>query len=104
MLFEQLIPNLPSSTIETLIIVVGILGIILLPYSVFVEAEHRSDLIRALGALCLVVYSVFIGSIIMAIAMGALAIASLIEFLEIYLGWHKHTKKDVDAYKKDFSS
>ena len=100
MLLESLLPTLPTTIPEILIYIVATLGAILLPYSVFVEAENRSDLIRTIGAVCLLVYSIYIRHTIFAIAMGGLAIASIIEFIEIYLGIHQHSPEDLKKFKR----
>lgn len=86
--------------IEITVFVVGALGAVLLTYSMFVEAEHRRDLIRITGAGCLAVYALYIGNLLFTIAMGGVFIAALVEFIEIYLGLHKHSKEDLDRYKK----
>ncbi len=100
MLLESFIPNLPQNNIETLVYIVAVLGIILLVYAIFVEAEHRRDLIRIVGAGSLFVYALYIQNILFMVAMGGVCLASAIEFVEIYLGLHKHSKEDLEQYKK----
>lgn len=92
-------PHLPTNTTETIVFVVGCLGGILLPYAVFLEKERRQDLIMAIGAACLLVYSVYQGNIIFSISMAGLFLASLVEFGEIYFGLHKHSPEDLKRYK-----
>ncbi len=99
MLFESIFPQLPSSLIEIIIYISGILGAILMIYSQFVEAENRRDLIRMIGALGVLCYSIFVMNIIFILMTFGVFVASLVEFIEIYIGYHKHTRKDVDIYK-----
>ena len=100
MLLESIIPQLPSDMIESLVYIVAALGGVLLTYAVFVEAEHRRDLIRIVGAGGIFVYALYIQNLLFMIAMGGVFIASLVEFIEIYLGLHKHSKHDLGVYKK----
>lgn len=100
MLLESLLPALPSSLTETIIYIVAGLGAVLLTYAVFVETEHRSDLIRIIGAAGVFVYAAYIGNLFFMIAMGGLALASLVEFVEIYLGLHHHSPHDLAEFKK----
>lgn len=99
MLLESIFPNLPSSLEETLIYIVAVIGIILLPYAVFLEQERRQDLVKIIGSACLFVYALYTGSKVFMIAFAALGIASLIEFIEIYIGLHKHSPEDLKRYK-----
>jgi hypothetical protein len=100
MFLESFIPVLPSSLGEISIYVSAYIGIIFLVYAVFIEQEHRQDIIRMLGAGGILVYAIHIQNSIIIIAMAALALASLIEFLEILFGLHKHSKEDLKKYKK----
>jgi hypothetical protein len=90
MFLDSLFPTLPTSLTETIVYVVAFLGALLLSYGVFLEVERRQDLVFFLGASCLLVYAVYIGSLIFVIAMGAFALNSMIEFIEILVGLHKH--------------
>lgn len=100
MLLEKLFPNLPASTTETLVYAVAIVGAILLTYGVFLEVERRQDLVMLIGAACLFVYALFINNKIFMVAMAGVGIASIIEFIEIYVGLHKHSPEDLARYKK----
>jgi len=82
-----------------MIFIIAVLGVIMLIYSQFVEVENRRDLIRMIGAMGLLVYSLSLLNLIFIIASFGIFIASLIEFIEIYLGYHHHTRKDVEVYK-----
>ena len=92
-------PNILDMT-EVIVFVVGAIGAVLLAYAVFVETEHRSDLIRVIGAGSLCVYALYIGNLLFSVAMGGVFLASLVEFIEIYLGLHIHSKEDLERYKK----
>lgn len=100
MLLTSLIPHLPSSIAETWIFIGAALCIILLIYAVFIEKEHRQDIIRFVGTGGLLVYAIYIDNIIFTLAMGGIALASLIEFVEIFVGLHKHSPSDLAEYKK----
>lgn len=99
MLLEKIFPYLPVSLTETLVYVVACLGAILLTYSIFLETERRQDLIMLIGAVCLLVYALFIGNLIFSLAMGGVALAALIEFIEIYTGLHRHRPEDLKRYR-----
>jgi len=103
MFLQSLLPQLPSNTTDLLIFITSIIGVILVIYSQFVEAENRRDLIRMIGALCLLVYSLSIFDLVfMALSLG-IFFASLVEFIELFLGYHKHirqTKEEVFDYIK----
>lgn len=99
MFLETIIPTLPASLAEIFIYVGAYLGIILLVYAVFIEQEHRQDIIRMLGAGGIFIYGLYIENTILCIAMGAIALASLVEFLEILFGLHKHGPEDLKKYK-----
>ena len=99
MLLQSILPQLPTSLIEIIVFVVGCLGGILLPYAVFIEKERRQDLIMAVGAACLLVYGLFTGNPIFSIAMAGLFVASMVEFIEIYRGLHRHSPEDLKRYK-----
>lgn len=99
MLLTNLFPLLPFSLPEIIISVVAGLGAILLAYAVFLEVERRQDLVMFTGAACLFVYALFVGNKIFMIATAGLGIASLVEFLEILIGLHKHGPEDLKKYK-----
>lgn len=85
---------------ETLVYLVALIGAVLITYGVWLETEKRQDLVMFLGAGCLIVYALFIGNVIFALAMAGLGLASLVEFIEIYLGLHKHSREDLKRYQK----
>ncbi|HBB38294.1 MAG: hypothetical protein UV82_C0003G0083 [Candidatus Magasanikbacteria bacterium GW2011_GWD2_43_18] len=99
MLLESFLPLLPTSVAETWIFVGAGLSIILLVYAVFIEKEHRQDLVRLVGTGGLLIYALYIQNLVFTIAMGALAVASLVEFIEIMMGIHKHSPEDLQRYK-----
>lgn len=85
-------PFLPECTANFAILLSAIFGTILVIYSQFIEAEHKRDVIRMIGAVGLFVYAFFIADKIFMITMAGIFFASLIEFVEILLGVHKHKK------------
>lgn len=99
MLLENILPNLPNGYLLAFDIV-AILSGVLLVYAVFVEQEHRRDLMRVLGAFGLGSYALYMGATLVAYAMFAVSIASAVEFIEIMLGLHKHGPEDLKKYKK----
>ena len=99
MLLQSLIPTLPGTLVETIIYIVAGVGAVLITYGVFLEQERRQDLVKFIGAACLFVYALYIGSKLFMVAMAGLGIASLVEFIEIYVGLHKHSKEDLKRYK-----
>jgi uncharacterized membrane protein HdeD (DUF308 family) len=100
MLFETLIPNLPTDTVTMLVDIVAVVGTIMVIYSQFVEIEHRRDLIRLLGALSVGIYALTIHNTIFSLLAFGIALAAATEFIEIYLGIHKHTREDIRDYFK----
>lgn len=99
MLLEWCVPEVPCTTVA-LMYIMGAIGAILLAYGVFLEQERRQDLVTMIGALCLLVYALYIGNKLFMIAMAGLALASLVEFIEIYVGLHRHNKEDLKKYKQ----
>ena len=100
MFLESWFPILPTSVIETLIYVTAFIGIILLSYGVFLEAERRQDLVFFLGSSFLLVYAVYIGNLVFTLAMGAFALNAMIEFIEILVGLHKCDPDRLEKIKK----
>ena len=80
---------LPIPLFDAVTNVVAVLGTILITYAIFLEKEKRQDAIFLIGALCLLVYALWIGNLIFTIAMSGLTLASLIEMIEIITGYHK---------------
>lgn len=99
MLLEWCIPEIPCTSVA-LIYIAGALGAVMLIYGVFLEQERRQDLVKMIGAAALFVYALYIGDKLFMIAMGGLALASLVEFVEIYMGLHKHSPEDLKRYKQ----
>ncbi len=100
MLLESILPFLTSTWYEIFFFVGTGLSIILLVYAVFIEQEHRRDIMFLLGSLGLMVYAISIKNTVFTVAMGALALASLVEFVEILIGVHKHGPEDLKRYKE----
>jgi len=101
MLFENVLPNLPSSPLGTTFIVLAVLGGILLVYAVFVERELQHDLLRAIGAFTIIPHTLYTGNTLLSVIFAAVSAASLLEFFEIFVGFHRHTKQDIRAYRHD---
>jgi len=101
-LLGNLFPQMPTGMGEWFMYLSGILGAILLIYAQFVEAEHRRDLIRVLGGGGLFVYAYYIFNLIFMVATAGIVLTSLIEFIEIYMGYHKHTPEEVKEYIKKY--
>lgn len=101
MFLETLIPLIPTGAMELSIFAVSILGMILIIYSQFLESLRRKDLVRMIGSACLFVYAIWDNTnIIFMLTFGGLFIASLIEFLEVYMGIHREKDHDAAKYKK----
>lgn len=101
MLLQSLPTNFPQG-IDLTILIVGILGVIMVIYSQFVEAENRRDLVRMIGAFALFGYALAQLQVLFMIVSAGIFIAALIEFIEIYVGLHKHTPGDVREYIKRY--
>ncbi|OGH92635.1 MAG: hypothetical protein A2563_03100 [Candidatus Magasanikbacteria bacterium RIFOXYD1_FULL_40_23] len=70
--------------------VVATLGVILLTYGVFLEAERKQDAVFIIASGCLLVYALWINSLIFSLAMAGLFVGSWIELIEILRGKHHH--------------
>ncbi len=99
-LLENILPVLPTDRLEYAVFAVSIIGVFMIVYSQFVEAENRRDLVRMIGSLSLFVYAMYIQNLLFSIAMGGIFLAATIEFFEIYFGYHKHKKSDVEKYER----
>lgn len=77
-------------SVDLLVQIVAILGVILVVYSQFVEAENRRDAIRLVGAAAIFVYALSISNVIFIALTSGIGLAALIEFIEIRTGRHKH--------------
>ncbi len=93
MFLETLLPSLPTTAMEVYMYVGGMLGTILLVYSIFIETEYRSDIMRAVGALLLLSYTLLIPNYFLSFTFGVVALGSLIEAVEIHFGWLKKTEE-----------
>lgn len=102
MLLENFLPTLPDSPIITAILVVAWLSVVLMIYSIFVEAEHRRDLIRIVAGSGLLAYGIVQQDLLVLVLGAGIGIASLIEFIEIMLGYHKHTPHEIKEYIKRY--
>lgn len=87
--------------LESIIYIVAGLGVVLMVYGVFLEREKRQDAVFAIGAGALFVYALYTGDKIFMVATGAFCAAALFEFIELIIGHHRHTVRDVNVYKRD---
>lgn len=99
MFLNSIFPILPTNTVELMVYIVAALGAVLITYGVFLETERRQDLVFFVGAFCLFVYALYIGNRVFMIAMIGLGLASLVEFIEIILGLHKHDRNELKRVK-----
>lgn len=99
-MFLNFIPPLPTEPTLILMDIVALIGIFLLPYAVFLEQVHRKDLVRLIGSSCLLAFAIYHDQTVFILAMGAVALASVVEFTEIMLGMHHHAPDDLKKYKK----
>ena len=90
---STLLPTLPWQSLEIIITIVTTLGAILITYGIFLKTEKRQDVIIFIGAICLLIYALYIGNLIFTVAMTGLFLASFVEFMEIVLGLHKDWSK-----------
>ncbi len=97
--FFGLFPGLPWDVMVIIMNTIAMCGVILHVYGVFLETEKRRDLVFIIGGVCLFIYALWIRNKIFALAMGGFTVASLIEFVEIMTGIHKHDQKMVEEYK-----
>ena len=95
--FLDLLVNMPL--VDTVIYIVAGLGVVLLTYGVFLEAERRQDLVFIVGSACMLVYSLWIGNKIFSVAMAGILIGSLIELTEILVGIHKHIDGSAEKFQ-----
>jgi hypothetical protein len=95
----SLFPNLPWSDTEIVLNITAGVGAILLIYGIFLEAEHKQDLVFFFGATMLGVYAYWIGNKIFTVAMIGFGLGSLVEYLEIIFGRHVHSEELVKKYK-----
>jgi Ca2+/Na+ antiporter len=79
--------------LELIIYVVAGLGAVLLGYGVFLEKETRQDMVFMIASACLLVYALWVENRIFEIAFGVFFVASLVEFIEIMVHYHKQTSK-----------
>ncbi len=95
----NLFPSLPWPLLGIVMNVIAGLGAILLTYGVFLEAERRQDAVFIIASGCLLVYALWIGNKIFALAMTGLFVGSLIELIEILTGKHHHVCTPEDRKK-----
>lgn len=94
---SNIFATLPQPLFNVTLYIIAILGAVLITYAVFLEREKLQDAVFVIGSACLLVYALWVGSLVFVIAMGGLFLASLVEMIEIYLGFHK----DIGEKQKD---
>ncbi len=100
MLLENFLPQLPQTNLEWFIVLLGIVGSIMVIYSQFLSALNRRDLVRAVGSFSVFVYAYWLGDYIFILLSLGFFIATTIEFIEIYLGYHRSEEPQVKSYKE----
>jgi lipid-A-disaccharide synthase-like uncharacterized protein len=92
--FHYFFTEIPDMRLPDIIIhVVAMLGALLCMYGVFLEEERRQDAVFMIGGLSLLVYALWIPNYIFIIATGLFTFASGLEFIQIVIGKHTHSKK-----------
>ncbi len=98
-MLSEVFSTLPWPLITILMNVVAGLGAILLTYGVFLEPERRQDSVFIVAAACLFIYALWVGNKIFSVAMAGLLVGSIIELVEILIGKHRHTLKQIESYQ-----
>lgn len=91
------------SLLEIILVVLGVLGMLLMAYGIFLEREKSQDAVFALGSLFLAIYSVVIHNSIFTIVFVVFFLGSAWEYIRIVTGKHKHVCYpcvDTDKKKK----
>ncbi len=97
----KMFPGLPMDPTVIVMNIIAMAGATLHIYGVFLETEKRRDLVFILGGVCLFIYALWINNKIFMLAMAGFTIGSLIEFIEIMAGYHKHSQSQVEDYEKN---
>lgn len=90
----DILPSLPWTIAEIFFNTLAGLGVIMLVYSIFLEAETKQDAVMFFGATFLGIYASWIGNTIFLIAMAGVSIGSLVEFIEIFTS-RRHANETV---------
>jgi len=87
---ELLFSSADPGVSQIILVVLGVLGAVLMAYGIFLEKERLQDAVFAVGALCLMIYSVSIANWIFTATFGVFFLGSLWEYISIVSGLHKH--------------
>ncbi|MBF8280491.1 MAG: hypothetical protein HW383_264 [Candidatus Magasanikbacteria bacterium] len=96
---SEILNNPPANFSEAAVIVVGIIGAILLFYSIFLDKERRRDAVSLIGSLGLFVYSLSVGNGLLTAAFAIYGLGNLIELILIATGKHQHVCFDCEEKK-----
>lgn len=97
--FANILPSIPASLPELLLMVAGILGALTLSYAVLLEREREQDAVTVLASASLLAYSIIIGNRIFIFAFALLFIVSTRELIQLMRGKHHHTVADIEKYE-----
>ncbi len=95
MLLENILPNLPHSSISLAMSALGVVCTFLVVYGFFLETEKRQDILFMIGFFGLFVYAIYIANPIFILLSLGIFCAATIELIEIIVGIHKHEKYDL---------
>jgi len=96
---SDILNNPPANFADAAIIVAGVIGAILLFYSIFLDKERRRDAVGLIGSFCLFVYSLTVGNGLLTAAFVIYGLGNLIELVLIATGKHKHVCFDCEQKK-----
>lgn len=87
---ELLFATPTPSIFQIILVVLGVLGLILITYGIFLEKERLQDAVFMIGALFLAVYSYSADNIIFTTTFIVFFLGSAWEYYQIISGKHKH--------------
>lgn len=96
---QQFFPSLPWPIFDTIVKVVGFLGVLLLTYAILLEEERKQDAVFAIGASAILIYGVAFKNGIMILLGAAIFLVSGREFIQILRKKHSHSTEQVEKYK-----
>lgn len=95
MLLENILPILPQTNLDFLMVATGVACTFLVVYGFFLETEKRQDIFFMIGFFGLFVYAIYIVNPIFILTSLGIFFAATIELIEIIVGIHKHEKYDL---------
>ncbi len=91
MTLTELLFTTPTPSITQIVLVIlGLLGMILITYGIFLEKERLQDAVFMLGSLFLAIYSYTAENAIFTITFGIFFLGSAWEYYRIVTGKHQH--------------